>query len=74
MRFWMGGEIFRFFEPFHSKARTEPPRPAKLLRELIHMGQMVQSHGMHFFHRAASDLGLGFDADPAVEYILRLIR
>jgi len=25
----------------------------------------VQSHGMHFFHLAAPDLVLGFDADPA---------
>jgi NAD-reducing hydrogenase large subunit len=47
-------------------ARVDPPRPAKLLRELMHMGQFVQSHGMHFFHLAAPDLVLGFDADPAI--------
>ena len=30
-----------------------PPRPASLLRELMHMGQIVQSHGMHFFELTA---------------------
>ena len=24
-----------------------PPHPANLLRELMHMGQIIQSHGMH---------------------------
>src|SRR5512135_782587 len=28
---------------------VEPPRPAKLLRELMHMGQTIQSHSMHVF-------------------------
>lgn len=42
-----------------------PPRPASLLRELMHMGQVVQSHGMHFFELAGPDLLLGFDSDPA---------
>ncbi|HPC07009.1 MAG TPA: nickel-dependent hydrogenase large subunit, partial [Anaerolineaceae bacterium] len=26
-----------------------PPRPAVMLRDLMHMGQVIQSHGMHFF-------------------------
>jgi NAD-reducing hydrogenase large subunit len=55
-------------------ARLEPPRPAKLLRELMHMGQMVQSHGMHFFHLAAPDLLLGFDAAPADRNVFGIIR
>ncbi len=54
-------------------ARVEPPRPAKLLRELLHMGQFVQSHGMHFFHLAAPDLVLGFDADPAIRNVFGII-
>lgn len=45
---------------------AQPPRPAALLRELMHMGQVVQSHGMHFFELAGPDLLLGFDADPAI--------
>jgi NAD-reducing hydrogenase large subunit len=55
-------------------ARVEIPRPAKLLRELLHMGQMVQSHGMHFFHLAAPDLVLGFDADPAIRNVFGIIQ
>jgi NAD-reducing hydrogenase large subunit len=55
-------------------SRVEPPRPAKLLRELMHMGQVVQSHGMHFFHLAAPDLLFGFDADPATRNVFRIIK
>ena len=40
---------------------AEPPRPAKLLRELMHMGQIIQSHSMHFFELAGPDLLLGFE-------------
>ncbi len=47
----------------------EPPRPARLLRELMHMGQFVQSHSMHFFHLAGPDLLLGFDADPTIRNV-----
>jgi len=50
------------------------PRPAKLLRELMHMGQIIQSHALSFFHLSAPDLLLGFDADPAVRNVVGLIR
>ncbi|MBN2258592.1 MAG: Ni/Fe hydrogenase subunit alpha [Anaerolineaceae bacterium] len=50
-----------------------PPRPAALLRELMHMGQVTQSHGMHFFELAGPDLLLGFDADPATRNVVGLI-
>ena len=50
-----------------------PPRPASLLRELMHMGQIIQSHGMHFFELAGPDLLLGFDADPATRNVVGLI-
>ena len=50
-----------------------PPRPASLLRELMHMGQIVQSHGMHFFELAGPDLLLGFDAAPEMRNIIGLI-
>jgi len=53
---------------------AEPPRPAKLLRELMHMGQVIQSHGMHFFELAGPDLLLGFDADPAIRNVVGLIQ
>ncbi len=55
-------------------AGSPPPRPASLLRELMHMGQIIQSHGMHFFELAGPDLLLGFDADPAVRNVIGLIQ
>jgi len=54
-------------------AGVTPPRPANLLRELMHMGQMIQSHSMHFFHLAGPDLLLGFDADPAIRNVAGII-
>lgn len=55
-------------------AGVTPPRPANLLRELLHMGQMIQSHSMHFFHLASPDLLLGFDADPAIRNVVGIIQ
>lgn len=49
-----------------------PPRPAKLLRELMHMGQIIQSNGMHFFELGGPDLVLGFDSDPATRNVVGL--
>src|SRR5512136_1684386 len=37
------------------------------------MGQVVQSHSMHFFELAGPDLLLGFDADPAIRTVLGII-
>jgi NAD-reducing hydrogenase large subunit len=54
--------------------RVTPTRTAALLRELMHMGQVVQSHGMHFFHLAAPDLLFGFDADPATRNVIGIIK
>ncbi|HSM25465.1 MAG TPA: Ni/Fe hydrogenase subunit alpha [Anaerolineaceae bacterium] len=51
-----------------------PPRPASLLRELMHMGQIIQSHGMHFFELAGPDLLLGFDADPVIRNVVGLVQ
>ena len=53
---------------------VEIPRPAKLLRELFHMGQLTQSHALSFFHLSAPDLLLGFDSDPASRNIIGLIQ
>ncbi len=46
---------------------------AKLLRELMHMGQIFQSHTLHFFHLASPDLIFGPDADPAKRNVIGLI-
>ena len=51
-----------------------PPRPANLLRELMHMGQIIQSHGMHFFELSGPDLLLGFDENPETRNIVGLIN
>ena len=51
-----------------------PPRPARLLRELMHMGQFIQSHSMHFFELAGPDLLLGFDADPAIRNVVGVVQ
>ena len=53
---------------------VKPPRPAVLLRELLHMAQFVQSHSMHFFYLAGPDLVLGFDADPAVRNVFGIVQ
>ncbi len=50
-----------------------PPRPASLLRELMHMGQIIQSHGMHFFELAGPDLLLGFDEPAATRNVIGII-
>ncbi|HOP95185.1 MAG TPA: Ni/Fe hydrogenase subunit alpha [Dictyoglomaceae bacterium] len=50
------------------------PKTAKLLRELIHMGQIIQSHSMHFFELAGPDLILGWDADPKIRNVVGLIQ
>jgi NAD-reducing hydrogenase large subunit len=51
-----------------------PPRTAQLLRELMHMGQFIQSHSMHFFELAGPDLLLGFDADPAIRNVVGVVQ
>ncbi len=52
---------------------TVPTPTAHKLRELMHMGQITQSHGMHFFELAGPDLILGFDADPAIRNVVGVI-
>lgn len=50
------------------------PETARLLRELLHCAQFVQSHALSFFHLSAPDLLLGFDSDPAARNVLGLIE
>ena len=52
---------------------VNPPKTAILLRRLIHMGQIIQSHALNFFHLASPDLLLGMDSDPADRNIFGLI-
>lgn len=55
-------------------AGAAPTRPANLLRELMHMGQVIQSHSMHFFELAGPDLLLGFDAAPAIRNVVGIAQ
>lgn len=50
------------------------PETARLLRELLHCAQFIQSHALSFFHLSAPDLLLGFDSDPAARNVLGLIE
>jgi len=52
---------------------VEIPETARLLRELLHMGQYIQSHALHFFYLASPDLLLGWNADPAVRNVVGVI-
>ncbi|HNT29334.1 MAG TPA: Ni/Fe hydrogenase subunit alpha [bacterium] len=52
---------------------VEIPPAAKKLRELMHMGQMMHSHALHFFFLAAPDFILGPDADPAMRNVVGLV-
>ncbi len=43
---------------------------AEKMRRLMHYGQILQSHALHFFHLASPDFLLGMDADPAVRNVI----
>ncbi|MDQ1279888.1 MAG: NAD-reducing hydrogenase large subunit [Thermoproteota archaeon] len=49
------------------------PRTATQLRRLMHMGQIIQSHALSFFHLSSPDILLGMDADPSKRNIFGLI-
>jgi NAD-reducing hydrogenase large subunit len=46
------------------------PPTAEKLRRLLHYGQIVQSHALHFFHLASPDLLLGFESEVAKRNIV----
>ncbi len=43
---------------------------AEKMRRLMHYGQIVQSHALHFFHLASPDLLFGFQSDPLKRNVL----
>jgi NAD-reducing hydrogenase large subunit len=45
---------------------------AEKMRRLMHYGQMLQSHALHFFHLSSPDFLLGMDSDPAVRNVIGL--
>ncbi len=46
---------------------------AEKMRRLMHYGQILESHALHFFHLCSPDLLFGFDADPAIRNIIGVI-
>jgi NAD-reducing hydrogenase large subunit len=46
---------------------------AEKVRRLMHYGQILQSHALHFFHLCSPDFLLGMDADPAVRNIIGVV-
>ncbi|MFO0607565.1 MAG: Ni/Fe hydrogenase subunit alpha [Polyangiales bacterium] len=44
-------------------ARELPPA-AERIRRLMHYGQILQSHALHFYHLSSPDLLFGFESDP----------
>jgi NAD-reducing hydrogenase large subunit len=48
------------------------PVTAKLMRRLMHYGQVLQSHALHFFFLAAPDLLLGLNSDQGQRNIFGL--
>jgi NAD-reducing hydrogenase large subunit len=47
---------------------------AEKIRRLMHYGQMLQSHALHFFHLVSPDLLFGFDADPTVRNVIGVAK
>lgn len=46
---------------------------AEKIRRLMHYGQILQSHALHFFYLASPDLLFGFAADPARRNIVGVV-
>lgn len=40
------------------------PPAAERIRRLMHYGQVLQSHALHFYHLSSPDLLFGFDSEP----------
>ncbi|MDR2699564.1 MAG: Ni/Fe hydrogenase subunit alpha [Nitrososphaerota archaeon] len=53
---------------------VNPPKTAVMLRRLMHMGQLIQSHALNFFHLSSPDLLFGFDSDQAKRNVFGLIE
>ncbi|MCX7172177.1 MAG: Ni/Fe hydrogenase subunit alpha [Proteobacteria bacterium] len=46
---------------------------AEKLRRLMHAGQILQSHALHFFHLSSPDLMFGFGSDAATRNVVGII-
>lgn len=50
------------------------PPTAEKVRRLMHYGQMLQSHALHFFHLSSPDLLFGFEAPVEQRNVVEVIR
>ena len=50
--------------------KVTPPRTAVHLRRLMHLGQVISSHALSFFHLSSPDFLLGWDSDPAKRNVI----
>ena len=50
------------------------PPTAEKVRRLMHHGQMLQSHALHFFHLSSPDLLFGFEAPVEQRNVVEVIR
>ena len=50
--------------------RVEVPYTGTLLRRLMHLGQIISSHALSFFHLSSPDILLGWNYDPAKRNII----
>jgi len=49
------------------------PASADKLRRLLHFGQVLQSHSLHFFHLSSPDLLFGFESDISKRSIIAVL-
>lgn len=49
------------------------PPAADKLRRLLHFGQVLQSHALHFFHLSSPDLLFGFESDISKRNIIAVL-
>jgi NAD-reducing hydrogenase large subunit len=49
------------------------PPAADKLRRLLHFGQLLQSHALHFFHLSSPDLLFGFESDIGKRNIMGVL-
>ncbi|MFZ2727354.1 MAG: Ni/Fe hydrogenase subunit alpha [Methylococcaceae bacterium] len=50
------------------------PKSADKLRRLLHFGQVLQSHALHFFHLSSPDLLFGFESDINKRHIIAVLN
>ncbi|AAM01395.1 Ni/Fe hydrogenase subunit alpha [Methanopyrus kandleri] len=53
---------------------AEPPEGGHKIRWLMHIGNMIHSHALHFYFLAAPDYVVGPDADPLQRNVVKIVK